>query len=303
MGQANRVDKGTMERIIMNKDESIVLKTVSRERLKEYFNGVHWYHFIDTGLGIVTQGAFDYRNFLDKFRFPESLKGKTVLDVGACNGYFSFLFEKKGAKKVLAIDTDKYDGSLPISFSPRFEENFKKKYSRDARYYEEFKDIYGCLGLKGSNNLMVLADIFRSKVEWKNHSVYELDKLNEKFDFVFCGAMIEHLKNPIEGVEQLYNATKQLCIISLSDCLYWWPINLISKIASTLKVNNPFKKVVLYQGNVSGGSFFYFHPLAFKELLIASGFPKVEIVSFFKIRNQKRSYVRYSPIAIFHCYK
>jgi 2-polyprenyl-3-methyl-5-hydroxy-6-metoxy-1,4-benzoquinol methylase len=292
-----------MEAIMMERDKSVVLKTISKERLEEYFRGVYWYHFIDTGMGVVTPGAFDYRNVLDKFRFPESLKGKTVLDVGASNGFFSFLFESKGAERILAIDTDNFDGSLPFAFSPRFEENFKEKYSRDVRYYEEFKDIYGCLGLKGSNNLMVLADIFRSKVEWKNHSIYELDRLNEKFDFVFCGALIEHLKNPVEGVEQLCKATKQLCVISLSNCLYWWPMNLISKIASMLKVHIPLEKVVLYQGNVSGGSFFHFHPLAFRELLIASGFARVEIVSFFKIRNQRRSYVRYSPHAIFHCYK
>jgi 2-polyprenyl-3-methyl-5-hydroxy-6-metoxy-1,4-benzoquinol methylase len=283
--------------------DSIILNSISRERLEEFFKGAYWYHFIDTGLGIVTPGAFDYRPVLDKFHFPESLKGKTVLDVGASNGYFSFLFEKKGAEKVLAVDTDKYDGTLPYTFAPKFEENFKRKYARDAEYYEKFRDIYTCLNLNGSNNLLVLADIFQSKVQWKNHSIYNLEALNEQFDLVFCGSLIEHLKNPVEGVEQLCKATKELCIISLSNCIYWWPLNILAKFACAFSIRLPFDKVVLYQGNVSGGSFFHFHPLAFKELLIASGFSKVEIVSMFKIRNYKRDYIRYSPHAIFHCYK
>jgi hypothetical protein len=31
--------------------------------------------------------------------------GKTVLDVGAWDGFFSFEFERRGAKRVLAVDT------------------------------------------------------------------------------------------------------------------------------------------------------------------------------------------------------
>jgi 2-polyprenyl-3-methyl-5-hydroxy-6-metoxy-1,4-benzoquinol methylase len=287
----------------MQPKNSIILNSISRERLEEFFKGAYWYHFIDTGLGIVTPGAFDYRPVLGKFGFPDNLNGKTVLDVGASNGFFSFLFEKKGAKKVLAIDTDKYDGSLPYSFSPRFEENFRKKYSKDAEYYQRFKDIYDCLGLKGSNNLLVLADILRSNVIWKGHSIYDLDSLNEQFDIVFCGSLIVHLKNPIEGVEQLCKATKELCIIALSNCIYWWPLNILAKLACALNIHLPFDKLALYYGNAAGGSFFYFHPLAFKELLIASGFSKVELVSMFKVKNCKRDYVRYSPHAIFHCFK
>lgn len=282
---------------------SVILNSISRERLEEFFGGAYWYHFIDTGLGIVTQGSFDYRPVLKKLRFPESLKNKTVLDVGASDGFFSFLFERKEAKRVLAIDTDKYDGSLPYAFAPRYEENFKKKHSHYAEYYLKFKDIYDCLDLKGSNNFLVLADIFQSKVEWRNHSIYELDSLNEKFDFVFCGSLIEHLKNPIEGVEQLCKATKELCIISLSNCIYSKKLNVLLRILNTANIQLPLDKLVLYHGNVSGGSFFYFHPLAFKGMLLASGFSKVEIVSMFKIRNHKRDYKRYSPLAIFHCYK
>lgn len=287
----------------MRSEGSIILNSISRERLEEFLKGAYWYHFIDTGLGIVTQGAYDYTPVLEKFGFPENLTNKTVLDVGANNGFFSFLFEKKAAERILAIDTDKYDGTLPYPVAPRFEADHRKKYSRNAEYYLKFKDIYDCLGLKGSNNFLVLADILQSNVKWENHSIYELDSLNEKFDIVFCGALIEHLKDPVGGVEQLCKVTKELCIISLSNCVYSKKLNALFKILNAASIRLPLDKLVLYHGNVSGGSFFYFHPLAFKEMLLASGFAKVEIVSIFKLRNQKRDYKTYIPHAIFHCYK
>jgi len=39
----------------------------------------------------------------------DDLAGMTVLDIGAWDGYFSFEFERRGAKRVLAIDTYAWD--------------------------------------------------------------------------------------------------------------------------------------------------------------------------------------------------
>jgi SAM-dependent methyltransferase len=240
---------------------------------------------------------------MDKFGLPESLNGKTVLDVGANNGFFSFLFEKKGAQSVTSIDTASYDGKLPYSFSPRFEQSYRDKFSRELKNYQKFKDIYDVLGLKGANDFLVLADIFGSKVAWKNHSIYNLDQLEQTFDFVFCGALIEHLKNPIEGVEQLCKATREVCIISLSSCIHRFAMNTLLRAAKAIYPRFPIHKLAFYEGNTSGGSFFHFHPLAFKELLTASGFRKVEIYSKFRIQSQLKDNRSMSPHAIFHCYK
>ncbi len=60
----------------------------------------YWYHTIDLGEGLVTPGLFDYRHILPAFRFPEDMRGMTVLDVGSATGFFAFEFERRGARVI-----------------------------------------------------------------------------------------------------------------------------------------------------------------------------------------------------------
>ena len=74
------------------------------ERAAQYY----WHHSIDLGQGVVTKGfkspsllseeagrVFDRVDIVDR----------TVLDVGAWNGYFSFEAKRRGAARVLATDS------------------------------------------------------------------------------------------------------------------------------------------------------------------------------------------------------
>jgi tRNA (mo5U34)-methyltransferase len=65
-----------------------------------------WYHRIDLGDGIVTPGRADteWGHTGDTIGMPASLSGKTVLDIGAWDGFYSFEAERRGAKRVLATD-------------------------------------------------------------------------------------------------------------------------------------------------------------------------------------------------------
>jgi tRNA (mo5U34)-methyltransferase len=63
----------------------------------------HWYHRIEVAPGIVTPGTNNSDAVLRAMDVPERLDGKRVLDVGARDGYFSFVAEDRGAE-VLAID-------------------------------------------------------------------------------------------------------------------------------------------------------------------------------------------------------
>jgi tRNA (mo5U34)-methyltransferase len=63
-----------------------------------------WFHTIDLGGGIVTPGVDDSSRKLAWLHLPSDLTGKTVLDVGAWDGFFSFECERRGAARVVAVD-------------------------------------------------------------------------------------------------------------------------------------------------------------------------------------------------------
>lgn len=149
------------------------------------------------------------------------------------------------------------------------------------------------LGIDNVHHILILKKLFNSNIEYKNLSIYNLEKLDKKFDLVFCGDLIEHLKNPIEAVEQLKNICKDTCIIALSNSfelpkLFRW-VNAIPNLKN---------KLLTYHGD-SGGTFFHFHPQTFKKLLLACGFREVKIYSKFNMMHEKYRYK--IPHVIYHC--
>jgi len=65
-----------------------------------------WYHSIELAPGVVTPGRAPvevWNEELRKLRLPD-LRGKSVLDIGAYDGFFSFAAERLGASRVTALD-------------------------------------------------------------------------------------------------------------------------------------------------------------------------------------------------------
>jgi tRNA (mo5U34)-methyltransferase len=82
-----------------------------RTRVAEFI----WHHSIDLGDGVVTPGgkSLEICNAEAGLIFDRvNLSGRTVLDIGAWNGVFSFEAERRGAARVLA--TDSYCWSHPV---------------------------------------------------------------------------------------------------------------------------------------------------------------------------------------------
>ena len=135
-------------------------------------NDIRWRHCIDLGNGIITNGSKDTFIDLKEWNFPsEFFKNKSVLDVGACDGCFSFYAEKMGAKRVLAIDP----------------------------YRWTFDDRWS--GKKGFN---YAHKMLNSKVE---SSVLSLEEISEKtigkWDIVLFWGVFYHLPNPLNITEKL----------------------------------------------------------------------------------------------------
>ena len=72
--------------------------------LMDEINKINWWHKIDLGNGITTPGLDDSSTKLAQVKLPESLRGLSVLDIGAWDGFFAFECERRGAKRVVALD-------------------------------------------------------------------------------------------------------------------------------------------------------------------------------------------------------
>ncbi len=72
--------------------------------LRETVASRTWFHTIDLGNGVITPGQKDTRAEMAHLRLPADLSGRTVLDIGAYDGFYSFEAERRGASRVVAAD-------------------------------------------------------------------------------------------------------------------------------------------------------------------------------------------------------
>lgn len=84
---------------------------MERPDLQARIDQVRWYHEFDFGSGRKARSfEADVELHRAHWRFIErqiqaiDFRGKTVLDIGCWDGYWSFFAERKGAKSVLASD-------------------------------------------------------------------------------------------------------------------------------------------------------------------------------------------------------
>jgi tRNA (mo5U34)-methyltransferase len=152
-----------------------------------------WYHTLELPGGLVTPGYFDTRPSLSKLPLPNSLEGKRCLDVGTSDGFWAFEMERRGASEVIAVDIDDpadYDWPEPIPVDT----------SRPANPQP------------GVNPGFAIAhEALGSEVERVNVSVYELPSASlGKFDFVFMGALMIHLRDPVKALSAIRQVTAGL---------------------------------------------------------------------------------------------
>jgi len=128
-----------------------------------------WFHNIDL-LGVQTAPdhflgdypTVKWRKFAHAV--PADLRGKTVLDVGCNAGFYSLEMKRRGADRVVGIDSD-------------------EGYLAQARFAAEV------LGLE---------------IEWRRMSVYEVARLGERFDLVIFMGVLYHLRYPLLALDLLH---------------------------------------------------------------------------------------------------
>ncbi len=188
--------------------------------LSSYF----WYHSIDLGEGLVTPGIFDLRDHLAAFRFPEDMRGMTVLDVGSATGFFAFEFEQRGAR-VISTEVPSMEGF--DRFPGQTTEQVVRKIQRWVNPRTHSTDQLGKLARPLTSDELyfhLLDGPFRfcqqrlnSKVERCYSTVYDLsvEKLGiEGFDLVFLGNVLRHTLYPLKGLAAVAPLCKGTLILS-----------------------------------------------------------------------------------------
>ena len=83
--------------------ESEDLSKLTPEQQQAVIGEFPWHHDFEVVPGVRTNGNYDPSHLWDLLQLPEDLTGKTMADIGASNGYFSFRAASQGAS-VTAFD-------------------------------------------------------------------------------------------------------------------------------------------------------------------------------------------------------
>jgi tRNA (mo5U34)-methyltransferase len=96
---------------------------------------------------------------------PEDLTGKTVLDVGCNAGFYSLTMKRRGAARVVGIDSD-------------------PAYLAQARFAAEVSGL---------------------EIEFRELDVYRVGELRERFDLVLFMGVLYHLRHPLLALDLLWD--------------------------------------------------------------------------------------------------
>jgi len=161
------------------------------------------------GDGIVTPGhkpAAVMEEELAALQLPD-LRGKTVLDIGAWDGYFSFAAERLGASRVVALDyytwaadptTIDWSGTAP----PRRDTSASPGPPWDP------------VNLPGKRGFDLAREVLASNVESVFGDLLTLDTAAlGQFDIVLFLGVLYHTRYPAEMLERVASLTREMMIL------------------------------------------------------------------------------------------
>ena len=145
-------------------------RAVGREEIERRVRALgEWFHNMDLG-GVRTAPDHFLGDYpMIKWRrfahaLPADLTGRTVLDVGCNAGFYSIEMKRRGAARVVGIDSD-------------------------ARYLAQAR---------------LAAEISGVDVELRQLDVYDVARLGERFDLVLFMGVLYHLRHPLLALDLLH---------------------------------------------------------------------------------------------------
>src|SRR5207248_110450 len=127
---------------------------------------------------VFTPGSNPVTTILSAANLPD-VAGKSVLDIGTCNGAVCFEMERRGASRTVGVDI--YDDQ-----------------------WFGFDSIRQFLG---------------SRAEYRQASIYDVDSiLGEEFDVVFFLGVLYHLRHPLLAIDVIRALCSELAVVESHVC-------------------------------------------------------------------------------------
>jgi tRNA (mo5U34)-methyltransferase len=182
----------------------------SPETVRALVDGRRWYHTIELAPGVTTPGMFDHRPYVRRYGLPDDLSGLRALDVGTLDGFWAFELERRGAQ-VTALDLDRPED---LDWPPRLRRAGEERRAQGAELAE-------------GGGFQVARRALGSSVQRSPLSIYDAtpDRLGGRFDLVFCGSVLIHLRDPMLALERMAGLCRGRLILAeeYSRALEWVP--------------------------------------------------------------------------------
>jgi tRNA (mo5U34)-methyltransferase len=223
-----------------------------------------WYHTLELPGGVVTEGWFDLRPYIDRYQLPADLTGLRALEVGTWDGFWAFELERRGAQ-VVALDLD---DERELDYPPR---------RRPTEFATEPRGV----------GFELAREALGSKVERVALSIYDAtpEELGT-FDLVFCGSVLIHLRDQLLALERIANLCSDL-FVSAEE--YDRLSGLVPFPVSRYRVDDE-RAVVFWLPSIR----------TWRKLMWSAGFDRVETLGKFRMRSAQGFAVRH---VVHHCRK
>lgn len=238
-----------------------MLAGLTPQDLQARADELSWYHTIDLRDGVVTKGMSTLLWREDQLPDP---KGRTVLDIGAWDGRYSFMAERKGATRVVALDHYAWGldfGAREAYWRECAEAGVLPDHQRDVTDFWR-SDLPGRRGFEFAHEALassvepVVADFMTT----------DLSQLGE-FDVVLYLGVLYHMPEPLTALERVRAVTREVAAIET--------------VAIQVPGREEERLIEFHAGNELGGDFGNWYvpsPAALEAWCLAAGFRRVETV-------------------------
>jgi tRNA (mo5U34)-methyltransferase len=183
------------------------------DELRQSVESLVWYHTLDLGHGIVTDGYC--KTYLEGPQLPD-FRDRRVLDIGAWDGYYSFLAERGGASRVVSLDHYVWG----VDFAQRnpywiecHDHGVLPDHGRDTTDFWDSK-------LPGMRGFNLARQALGSHVDPIVGDFTEMDLAPlGRFDVVLFLGVLYHLKEPLAALERVRQLTEGVAVIETEALL------------------------------------------------------------------------------------